>query len=60
MSPILVTLTSSSDSDFECPNVSLEENKLDGVDLSSNGLDYCVQKNKGKFLWLSADCYVFR
>ena len=34
MSPILVTLTSSSDSNFERSNISLEENKRDGVDPS--------------------------
>ena len=31
VSPILVTLTSRSDSDFERSNVSLKENKPDGV-----------------------------
>ena len=31
MSPILVTLTSCGDSDFEHSNVSLKENKPDGV-----------------------------
>ena len=48
MSPILVTLTSHSDSNFERSNISLKENKRDGVDLNSNGLDYCVRKNKEK------------
>ena len=40
---ILVTLTSRSDSNFERSNISLKENKPDGIDLNSNGLDYCVQ-----------------
>ena len=44
-----------SDSDFERSNISLQENKLDGVDLNSNGLDYCVRKNQVKTLWFSAD-----
>ena len=33
VSPILVTLTSRSDSNFERSNISLKENKRDGVDL---------------------------
>ena len=37
VSPILVTLTSHSDSNFERSNISLKENKRDGVDLNSNG-----------------------
>ena len=57
MSPILVMLTSPSDSNFECSNISLEENEWDGVDLNSNGLDFYVRKNKGKILWFSADWY---
>ena len=32
VSPILVTLTSRSDSHFEQSNISLKENKRDGVD----------------------------
>ena len=56
MSPILVTLTSCFDSDFECLNISFNENKLEGVDLNYNGLDYCVRRNGGKILWFSADC----
>ena len=56
MSLILVMLTSLCDSDFECSNISVNENKLDGVDLSSDGLDYWVRKNGGKILWFSADC----
>ena len=55
MSPILVTLMSRSDSNFEQSNISLKENKRDGVDLDSNGLDYCVQNNEGKIMWFSAD-----
>ena len=59
MSPILVTLTSRSDSNFERLNISLKENKRDGVDSNSNGFDYCVRKNEGKILWFSADCLVY-
>ena len=55
MSPILVTLTSRSDSDFQRSNVSLIENEPDGVDPNSNDLDYCVRKNVGKILWFSAN-----
>ena len=53
MSPILVTLTSRSDSNFERSNINLKENRWDVVDLNSNGLDYCVRKNEGKILWFS-------
>ena len=49
MLPILVTFTSHSDSDFERSNISLKENKRDGADSNSNGFDYCIQKNEGKF-----------
>ena len=55
MSSILVTLKSRCDCDFECSNISFNENKLDGVDLKSNGLDYCIGKQGGKFLWFSED-----
>ena len=58
VSPILVTLTSHSDSNFERSNISPKENKQDGVDLNSNGLDYCVRNNEEKILWFSADCKV--
>ena len=58
-SPILVTLTSRSDSDVESSNVSLKENKPDGVNPNSNDIDYYVRKNEGKILWFSADCTVF-
>ena len=58
MSPILVTVTSCSDSDFESSNVSLKENKPDGVNQNSNYIDYYVRKNEGKILWFSADCVV--
>ena len=54
-SPILVTLTSCSDSNFERSNITLKENKRDGVNLNSNGVDYCVRKNDGRILWFSAD-----
>ena len=50
VSPILVTLTSRSDSNFERSNNSLKENKRDGVDSNSNGFDYCVRQNDGKIL----------
>ena len=55
VSPILVTLTSRSDSNFERSNVSLKENKRDGVDSNSNGFGYCARKNEGKIIWFSAD-----
>ena len=55
VSPILVTLTSRNDSDFESSNVSLKENKPGGVNPNSNDIDYYVRKNEGKILWLSAD-----
>ena len=55
VSPILVTLTSRSDSNFERSNINLKENKRDDVDFNSNGFDYCVRKNEGKILWFSAD-----
>ena len=51
VSPILVTLTSRSDSDFGL-NVSLKENKPD------SDMDYYVRKNEGKLLWFSTDCFV--
>ena len=50
VSPILVTLTSRSDSHFERSSSSFSENKADGVDL------YCgVRKNIEKALYFSAD-----
>ena len=55
VSPILVTLTSRSDSNFERLNISLKETKPDGIDSNSNGLDYCVRNNEGKIRWFSAD-----
>ena len=54
---ILVTLTSRSDSDFKRSNVSLKENKPNGVNSNSNDIDYYVRKNEGKILWFSADWY---
>ena len=54
-SPILVTLTSRSNSDVESSNVSLKENKPDGVNPNSNDIDYYVRKNEGKILRFSAD-----
>ena len=38
----LVTLTSPRDSELEHSNITFNENKLDGLDLSSNGPDHCV------------------
>ena len=55
MSPILVTVTSSSDYNFEHSNISLKENVPGGVDPNSDGHDYCARKNEGKILWFSAD-----
>ena len=47
MSLILVMLMSDSDSNLQHSNISFKENKHDGVvDLSSNGLNYCTQKNE--------------
>ena len=57
MSPTLVTLMSRSDSDFEISNVSLKENKPDGVNPNSNDIDYYVRKNEGKIRWFSANCF---
>ena len=56
MSPILVTPTSHSDSNFERSNIGLKENELDRVDPNSNGFFYCVRKKKGRHLQFSADC----
>ena len=55
MSPILVTFTSNSDSNFERSNISFKENKLDGVDLNSNSFFCCVRKKEGRTLRFSAD-----
>ena len=56
VSLILVTLTSRNDSDFESSNVSLQENKPDGVNPNSNDIEHYVRKNEGKIiLWFSAD-----
>ena len=55
VSPILVMLTSRNDSNFESSNVSLKENKPDGVNPNSNDIDYYVRKNERKILWFSAD-----
>ena len=48
VSPILVTLTSRSDSNFESSNVNLKEAEPDGVIPNSNDIDYYVRKNEGK------------
>ena len=42
VSLILVMLTSRSDFDVESSNVSLKENKPDGINPSSNDIDYYV------------------
>ena len=55
VSLILVTLTSRNDSDFQSSNVSLKENKPDGVNPDSNDIDHYVRKNEGKIRWFSAD-----
>ena len=55
VSPILITLTSRSDSDFERSNVSFKENKLDGFNPNSNDIDYYVRKNEEKILWFSGN-----
>ena len=52
MSPILVKLT---DSDFEPSKISFKENKQDGVDLVSRGLDNWARKNERKLYSFSAD-----
>ena len=54
--PILVTLTSHNDSNFESSNVSLKESKPDGDNPNSNYIDYFVRKSEGKIVWFSADC----
>ena len=55
VSPILVTLRSRNDFNFESSNVSLKDNKPDGVNPNSNDIDYYVRKNDGKILCFSAD-----
>ena len=55
MSFILVTLTSSSDCYFDRSNISFYDNKLDGVELTSNSFDDRVQKNGEKIPCFSAD-----
>ena len=56
MSPILVALTSHTDSNFERSNSSFKENIPDGIDPASDGFYYCVRKKEGRTLRLSADC----
>ena len=51
MEPKTVTLTPHRDSDFESSNISVHDNKLDGIDLSSNSLDYCIRKSGRNILW---------
>ena len=57
-SPILVTLTSSSDSDVESSNVSLKENKPDGVNPNSN--DTLLRSNSTTFERMKEKFYGFR
>ena len=48
------------DSGFEISNVSLKENKPDGVNPNSNDIDFYVRKNEGKILWFWAHCiYIY-
>ena len=47
---------SRSDSDFEISNVSLKENKPDGVNPNSIDIDHYVRKNEGEILSFSTDC----
>ena len=49
VSPILVTLTSRSDSDFESSNVSLKENKPDGVNPTLTISTTTFERTKEKF-----------
>ena len=42
---MVLKLTVCCDSHLELPNISFHENKLDGLDLNSNCLDYSVGKN---------------
>ena len=55
VSPIPVTLTSRNYSNFDSSNVSLKENKPDGVNPNSDHIDYYVRKNERKILWFSED-----
>ena len=48
MTPILVTLTSRSDSNFECSNINLVENKPDGIDLTLTTLTTTFERTKEK------------
>ena len=56
MSPILVTSTSDSDSNFERSNIGFKENKPDGADPTSDVFYYCVRRKEGITLRFSADC----
>ena len=48
MSPILVTFTSHSDSNFRRSNIGFKENQPDGVDQKSDGFYYYFQKKEGR------------
>ena len=49
VSPVLVRLTSRSDSDFERSNISLKRNKPNGVDLNSTVLIAAFERTKENF-----------
>ena len=55
VSLILVTLRSRNHSNCQSSNVSLKENKPDGVNPNSNDIEYYVRKNEGKIRLFSAD-----
>ena len=44
----MVTPTSRYDSHIERANIRFNENKLDGVDMKPNSLEYCIRNNGGK------------
>ena len=58
VSPILVTLTSRSDSDFESSNLSLKENKPDGVIRTLTISTITFERTKAKFYgFRQTDCF---
>ena len=62
VSPILVTVTSHSDSNFERSNISLKENKRDGVDQNHNGLIHATaafERKKKKFYGFQQTVNIF-
>ena len=60
MSPILVTLTSRNDSNFEQSNISLQENKWDGVDLNSTGPTAAIERTKEKYYGFQQTVFINR